>query len=76
MIELYTRERKICPVCGYFTWEKSIIDCPLCKVKLNDLSYSDGKKLMRLNRDETNKLIKKIVGHKIETELVEKTIRI
>ena len=43
MVELYTRERKICPVCGYFTWKKSIIDCPLCKIKLNDLSYSDGK---------------------------------
>ena len=27
---------------------------------------------MKLNRDETNKLIEKIVGHKIETELVEK----
>ena len=72
MVELYTRERKICPICGYFTWKKSITDCPLCEVKLNDLSYSDGKKLMKLNRDETNKLIEKIVGHKIETELVEK----
>lgn len=72
MIELYTRERKICPICGYFTWKKSIIDCPLCRVKMNDLSYSDGKKLMKLNRNEIDKLIEKIVGHKIENELVEK----
>ena len=44
MVELYTRERKICPVCGYFTWKKSIIDCPLCNPTNSYLTPCDVKK--------------------------------
>lgn len=72
MSVLYTRERKICYTCGYFTWDESIINCPLCNIELDDISYSDGKKLMKLNRKEMDEFIETIVGHKIEDELVKK----
>lgn len=72
MVEIYDRERKICNICGYYTWRKSITICPLCKAQLIDLTYFQGKKLMKLSRNDGDKYIESILKHKISQELTEK----
>ena len=71
-MEIYNRERKICNNCGYYTWKNSNILCPLCKTKLINLTYFQGKKLMKLSRNEGDKYIESILKHKISQELTEK----